>query len=133
MQSYQMEVEVLTDTHTHTDPLCGCRSPLFRYLLSLFSAMNKSCFHKVECDRHSLKQTFHSDVSQLPPPQLLPPHAHARASVSLFALYMHTAKENPMLTSNVKLNRHSTKHFLRSVTSERELVWCISRCTRVLN
>lgn len=36
--------------HTHSSP----------------SLMDKSCFHKTGCDRHSLKQTFHSVLSVAP-------------------------------------------------------------------
>ena len=121
MQSYQMGAEVLADAHTHTHThthttnththslFCGAAFlPSLAVSSPSSPAANKSRFHKAGCDRHSLKQTFHS-VWAVAPSSTTPTinththtHTHTRL-FSLLALHVHVVQQNHRLMSNLKL------------------------------
>lgn len=91
MQSYQMGAEVLAGWPAHTRRDTHTRSvaaflPSFAVSSPSSPVVNKSRFHKAGCDRHSLKQTFHSALAA---PLLSYSHRkQAHVCSGLFSLYI---------------------------------------------
>lgn len=78
-------------THTHTRSVAAFL-PSFAVSSPSSPVVNKSRFHKAGCDRHSLKQTFHSALAA--PLLSYSHHKQAHVCSGLFSLYILTINVN---------------------------------------